>query len=172
VYTSVHLYFMLSSNAHGAMYTHTRARTRVRACVFFSDAVSDSGCIPSNGRILMNGDLERSYTWYVLHKWHFIVFQRKLCKLILSSAVKCLLVLPVEFFPPATLLPCYLPPFPVHNYGCINHLSSVELCHLIKSPLLVLWYVVIFQDSWEVMPCCLVNCHWQFPAEATSIFRV
>ena len=37
-------------------------------------------------------------------------------QLILSSAVKCLLVLPVEFFPPAALLPHYLPPFPVHNH--------------------------------------------------------
>jgi hypothetical protein len=35
----------------------------------------------------------------------------------------------------------------------INHLSSVELCHLIKSPLFVHHYVVTFQDSWEVMSC-------------------
>lgn len=74
-------------------------------------------------------------------------------KLILSSAVKCLLVLPVEFFPPAALIPRYLPSFPVHNHGCINHVSSVELCHLIKSPLLVLCYVVILQDSRKVMAC-------------------
>lgn len=83
----------------------------------------------------------------------FYSFSIKIMQLILSSAVKCLLVLPAELFPPAALLPCYLPPFPVHNHGCTNHLSSVELCHLIKSPLFVLCYVIIFQDSWELMPC-------------------
>ena len=35
--------------------------------------------------------------------------------LIVSPAVKCVLVLPVEFFPSAALLPCYLPPFPVYK---------------------------------------------------------
>jgi hypothetical protein len=86
-------------------------------------------------------------------------FSNKIMQLILSSAVSCVLVLPVQFFLPAALLPSYLPPFPVHNYDFINHLLSVELCHLIKSPLLVHCHVVTFQDSWEVTPFSLVNCH-------------
>jgi hypothetical protein len=75
----------------------------------------------------------------------FHSFSQEIMQLILSSPVKCVLVLPVEFFPPTALLSCYLPSFPVHNHSFMKHLSSVELCHFIKSQLRVLHYVVTFK---------------------------
>jgi hypothetical protein len=157
IYTHLFICTLYYHLTHMVLYTHTHTHTYEHEpyvcawmCVwffiffFFSYAVINSDCIPSNGRILMNGELERSFTWYVT-QMTFYSFSKKIMQLSLSSTVKCVLVLPVEFFLPAALLPCNLPPFPVHNHGFINHLLSEELCHLIKFPLLVHCHVKTFQ---------------------------
>jgi hypothetical protein len=69
IYIHIHLFICTLYYHLTHMVPHTHEH-ELCVCVraFFSDAVINSDCIPSNDRILMNGELERSFTRYVLHK--------------------------------------------------------------------------------------------------------